>query len=72
MAKNSATHIANVTKAIHAAMSQHLAGAVVEKTQTVQLKSTGSGKGPVKTMSGKISTPVQPSYYVAVIFPVYD
>jgi hypothetical protein len=58
------TDIANVTKAIHNAAARFLPKAAMA-AQTIEFAGGG------QMMSGKLSPPVQPSYYVAVIIPVY-
>jgi len=59
--------IARVTKAIHRA-ARTLPRAKAS-AQTIKLE---PNTGPtMKFLSGKINSPVQPSYYVAVIIPVY-
>lgn len=63
-----ANRIAKVTKAIHLAASKALRTPKLP-AQTITMKA-GSGGG-TKTMQGKLSDPIQPSYYVAVIIPVY-
>jgi len=63
----SASDIANVTKAIHSAATRFL-----PKTSAAVQTIDFSGSGGAHTMSGKLSPPIQPSYYVAVIIPVYS
>ncbi len=69
MSKQEAAAIARVTKAIH------LAASTLPKpkasVQTIKLTANGGTKAPVQFLSGKVNNPVQPSYYVAVIIPVY-
>ena len=64
-----ATSVARVTKAVHLAAARALRKQNLP-AQLVALK-PGAG-GAMKMMSGKISPPVQPTCYVAVIIPVYD
>jgi hypothetical protein len=60
--------IAKVVEAIHTAASRFLPEAAV-KPQTVSLQTPPPGG--MLMAEGKISTPIQPKYYVAVIIPVY-
>ena len=64
-----ANNVAKITKAIHLAAAKTLRKQNLP-VQTIKLKS-GSGAGAAM-MEGKLSPPVQPSYYVAVIIPVYS
>jgi hypothetical protein len=61
--------IARVTKAIHRAASS--LPKPKASVQTIKLTANGGSKAPVQFLSGKVNNPVQPSYYVAVIVPVY-
>ena len=63
-----ANNIAKITKAIHLAAARSLPKQNVPM-QTIKLK-PGTGAGTTM-MEGKLAPPVQPSYYVAVIIPVY-
>jgi hypothetical protein len=69
MSKQEAAAIARVTKAIHRAASTLPRSKAA--VQTIKLAPNAGSKAPMKFLSGKINTPVQPSYYVAVIIPVY-
>ena len=64
-----ARNLAKVTQAIHAATTKALRKQSLA-AQTVTLK-PGSGNGAM-VMEGKISPPIQPSCYIAVIIPVYS
>jgi hypothetical protein len=69
MSKHAAA-VAKVTKAIHQAASA--LPQPKSSVQTITLTPTGGSKTAMQAMTGKINTPVQPSYYVAVIIPVYS
>ena len=67
MSKQEAAAIARVTKAIHRAAST-----MPQPKTSVQTIKLAPNAGPtMKFLSGKVNSPVQPSYYVAVIIPVY-
>lgn len=63
-----AEQIAKVAKAVHMAAAKALRNPKLP-AQSITLKA-GSGAGTAM-MQGKLAPPVQPSFYVAVIVPVY-